>query len=100
MLHHRFLLDADPQMNNLHISIQLTNVIFTVHNILRQRATQGTGCNMEKKSEGKDFTITTMGKTYNIKREDAIKIMVDAADMNDLTFINTSSQQMVITGTE
>jgi hypothetical protein len=41
---------------------------------------------MEKKSEGKDFTITTMGKTYNIKREDAIKIMVDAADMNDLTF--------------
>ncbi|CAH1982534.1 unnamed protein product [Acanthoscelides obtectus] len=60
--------ELDPGNENINLAAQITNVIHSIFNILRQRANGQIGSSEKKASEKKMFTLTSKGKTYSIKK--------------------------------
>lgn len=53
---------------NFNVSNALVSIIFTTHNILKQKRNTNTLSNMQTKSAATDFPICFKGKTYTISR--------------------------------
>lgn len=75
----------DPDMNNLRLSIQITQIIFTMHTIIKQKAAGFAG-NMERKTVGKEFDISIGGKKTSIKFEDAKEAVTTSATDSGLVY--------------
>lgn len=70
---------------NINVGSQILNIVFTCHNILRQRKAGTTG-NMDKKSDAKDFTVTHLGVNYSVTKEEALKVVEAAAKTVGLVY--------------
>lgn len=77
----------DPECRyNLNVSNALVSIIFTTHNILRQRQNSNTPSNMQTKSAAKDFPICFKGKTYTISRASSERAWRDILENNGLKY--------------
>jgi hypothetical protein len=74
-------------VRNINLNAQISNIFFTCHNILRQRASRYMG-NMEKKSQDKDFIVTYFGKSYNVQGEESINLVKKTATFHGLEYKN------------
>lgn len=77
--------DGDCRFN-LNVSNSLVSVIFTTHNVLRQKQNTTTQTNMQKKSAATDFPITFKGSTYTLSRERADRRWLDILNNNGLRY--------------
>ncbi|CAG4981328.1 unnamed protein product [Colias eurytheme] len=73
---------------NLPISIQIANIIFTLHTYCRQVAAGKKDTNIIKKSEKTEFTITLMGKSYIKKRDDLLTLWTSLTEERGLGYKN------------
>lgn len=77
----------DPEIKfNLNVSNALTSIIFTTHNILRQRQNSNAPSNMQTKSSSTDFPVCFKGKTYTINRTGAEKAWKEILTNNKLRY--------------
>jgi hypothetical protein len=59
---------------NVNLSMQISNILFTCHGILRQKAS-GLSGNMDKKSQSRDFIVNYMGSKYSAGKEETLNIL-------------------------
>jgi len=78
--------DADKPYRNINISIQLTNIIFSMFTISRQKANGISGASERKAKAKKSFSITSRGINHTIQFDDAETACKDAATKADLVF--------------
>lgn len=71
---------------NLNVSNALVSIIFTTHNILRQRQNNNAPTNMQTKSASTDFPISFKGKTYTIGRAQSERSWREILTNNDLSY--------------
>lgn len=71
---------------NLNVSNALVSIIFTTHNILRQKQNSNTRSNMQNKSVATDFTICFKGQTYTISRANSEKAWKEILSKNGLKY--------------
>lgn len=77
----------DPESKyNLNVSNALTSIIFTTHNILRQRQNSNAPSNMQTKSSSTDFPVCFKWKTYTLNRESAEKAWKKILNGNGLRY--------------
>lgn len=76
----------DDCVYNLNVSNALVSIIFTTHNILRQRQNNNTPTNMQTKSATTDFAVSFKGKTYTIGRAPAERSWRDILANNCLDY--------------
>lgn len=77
--------DGDCRFN-LNVSNSLVSVIFTTHNVLRQKQNTTMPTNMQKKSAATDFPITFKGNTYTLSRERAEHRWLEILGNNGLRY--------------
>lgn len=81
----KMILDNDC-LYNVNVSNSLVSVIFTTHNVLRQRQNSNTPTNMQKKSATTDFSISFKGSTYTLSREQAERRWLHILNNNGLHY--------------
>lgn len=76
----------DDCLHNLNVTNALVSILFTTHNILRQRQNNNTPTNMQTKSAATDFPLSFKGKTYTIGRAQSEKSWRDILANNGLDY--------------
>lgn len=71
---------------NLNVSNSLMSIIFTTHNILRQKQNSNNASNMQTKSSATDFPVTFKGKTYTIDRASSEAAWKKILNTNNLKY--------------
>lgn len=71
---------------NVNISNALVSIIFTTHNIIRQKHNSTSISNMQQKSASTDFPVSYKSKTYHIQRKTAEKAWMEIIASNGLNY--------------
>lgn len=79
------MLKVGLDINNPNHSSQVTNILFTSYNVLRQKE-NGTSGTLSESSAKTDFSITIGGMRFEITREAALKAIETAAKEQKLQF--------------
>lgn len=84
---------------NLNVSNALMSVLFTTHNILRQRQNSKNAKNMRTKSSGTDFPVNFKGKTYTLSREMVESVWKSVQATNGLRYDVDKDSELTWIGT-
>lgn len=85
-IHKHMTKEIDADFANINIANQITNIIFSAFIILRQRVSGSTGNTERKAKDKKTYTVTTMGTTFFISFDDALKLVEESAQHCELSF--------------
>lgn len=80
--------DAYEEKLNLNLSHGITSILFTCHNVCRQKANQTTSGNMAKKAAKTSHSVSCRGQTGQVTHANALKAWMDAVKENGLEYKN------------